>query len=188
MCGRPRQLGYDLNSGLCEGTHYEHLRRLSEAGSPSFSPFREVWRNLIPAYSATCRPITIRATRSPRSEAARAGATRSPPRSMSICRAASKVLDVCSGTHDIPLRLLALDPTLDVHTVDGSPHMTAEGQRRARGAKPDHQRAGLRCARTAVPGQFVRRGDAAICLASSRDHQDVQGNPPGAQAGRHLLP
>src|ERR1035437_7340042 len=43
----------------------------------------------------------------------------------------SKVLDVCSGTHDIPLRLLAMDPTLEVHTVDGSPHMTAEGQRRA---------------------------------------------------------
>ena len=44
----------------------------------------------------------------------------------------SKVLDVCSGTHDIPLRLLALDPTLEIHAVDGSPHMTAEGQRRAR--------------------------------------------------------
>ena len=44
----------------------------------------------------------------------------------------AKVLDVCSGTHDIPLRLLALDPTLKIHTVDGSPHMTAEGQRRAR--------------------------------------------------------
>lgn len=43
----------------------------------------------------------------------------------------AKVLDVCSGTHDIPLRLLALDPTLDIHTVDGSVHMTAEGQRRA---------------------------------------------------------
>ena len=43
----------------------------------------------------------------------------------------AKVLDVCSGTHDIPLRLLNLDPTLDVHSVDGSPHMTAEGQRRA---------------------------------------------------------
>jgi demethylmenaquinone methyltransferase/2-methoxy-6-polyprenyl-1,4-benzoquinol methylase len=41
------------------------------------------------------------------------------------------VLDVCSGTHDIPLRLLALDPTLDIRTVDGSVHMTAEGQRRA---------------------------------------------------------
>jgi demethylmenaquinone methyltransferase/2-methoxy-6-polyprenyl-1,4-benzoquinol methylase len=42
------------------------------------------------------------------------------------------VLDVCSGTHDIPLRLLALDPTLEIHAVDGSAHMTAEGQRRAR--------------------------------------------------------
>ena len=44
----------------------------------------------------------------------------------------AKVLDVCSGTHDIPLKLLTLDPTLDIHAVDGSPHMTAEGQRRAR--------------------------------------------------------
>ncbi len=44
----------------------------------------------------------------------------------------SKVLDVCSGTHDVPLRLLATDPTLEVHAVDGSPHMTEEGQRRAR--------------------------------------------------------
>lgn len=44
----------------------------------------------------------------------------------------SKVLDVCSGTHDIPLRLLATDPTLEIHAVDASSHMTAEGQRRAR--------------------------------------------------------
>src|ERR1019366_382452 len=44
----------------------------------------------------------------------------------------AKVLDVCSGTHDIPLRLLAKDATLEIHAVDGSPHMTAEGQRRAR--------------------------------------------------------
>ena len=44
----------------------------------------------------------------------------------------AKVLDVCSGTHDIPLRLLALDPTLQIDAVDGSVHMTAEGQRRAR--------------------------------------------------------
>jgi demethylmenaquinone methyltransferase/2-methoxy-6-polyprenyl-1,4-benzoquinol methylase len=43
----------------------------------------------------------------------------------------AKVLDVCSGTHDIPLRLLAIDPTLEIHAVDGSVHMTAEGQRRA---------------------------------------------------------
>jgi demethylmenaquinone methyltransferase / 2-methoxy-6-polyprenyl-1,4-benzoquinol methylase len=47
----------------------------------------------------------------------------------------TQVLDVCSGTHDIPLRLLALDPTLKVHAVDGSAHMTAEGQRRARERK-----------------------------------------------------
>lgn len=44
----------------------------------------------------------------------------------------SKVLDVCSGTHDVPLRLLAADSTLEIHAVDGSPHMIAEGQRRAR--------------------------------------------------------
>jgi demethylmenaquinone methyltransferase/2-methoxy-6-polyprenyl-1,4-benzoquinol methylase len=43
----------------------------------------------------------------------------------------ANVLDVCSGTHDIPLRLLAIDPTLEIHAVDGSVHMTAEGQRRA---------------------------------------------------------
>ncbi len=43
----------------------------------------------------------------------------------------AKLLDVCSGTHDVPLRLLALDPTLEVHTVDRSVHMTEEGQRRA---------------------------------------------------------
>jgi len=43
----------------------------------------------------------------------------------------SKVLDVCSGTHDIPLRLLAKDRTLEIYAVDASPHMTAEGQRRA---------------------------------------------------------
>ncbi len=43
----------------------------------------------------------------------------------------ASVLDVCSGTHDIPLRLFAIDPTLKIHTVDGSEHMTAEGQRRA---------------------------------------------------------
>ena len=44
----------------------------------------------------------------------------------------AKVLDVCSGIHEVPLKLMALDPTLEIHTVDGSPHMTAEGQRRAR--------------------------------------------------------
>ncbi|MDR2188165.1 MAG: class I SAM-dependent methyltransferase [Azonexus sp.] len=43
----------------------------------------------------------------------------------------AKVLDVCSGTHDIPLKLLALNPQIEIHTVDGSPYMTQEGQRRA---------------------------------------------------------
>lgn len=43
----------------------------------------------------------------------------------------AKLLDVCSGTHDVPLRLLALDPGLEVHAVDRSVHMIAEGQRRA---------------------------------------------------------
>lgn len=44
----------------------------------------------------------------------------------------ARVLDVCSGTHDTPLRLLALDPTLEIHAVDRSEEMTAEGQRRCR--------------------------------------------------------
>jgi len=44
----------------------------------------------------------------------------------------STVLDVCSGTHDIPLRLLALDPSLRISAVDASESMLAEGQRRAR--------------------------------------------------------
>ena len=44
----------------------------------------------------------------------------------------AKVLDVCTGTHDVPLRLLARDPTLAIDVVDGSAHMIAEGQRRAR--------------------------------------------------------
>jgi demethylmenaquinone methyltransferase/2-methoxy-6-polyprenyl-1,4-benzoquinol methylase len=46
-------------------------------------------------------------------------------------RRGASVLDVCSGTHDIPLRLLAFDPTLRIHAVDASEQMTAEGQRRA---------------------------------------------------------
>jgi demethylmenaquinone methyltransferase/2-methoxy-6-polyprenyl-1,4-benzoquinol methylase len=45
--------------------------------------------------------------------------------------AGAKILDVCTGTHDIPLRLLDRDSTLNIEAVDGSPHMIAEGQRRA---------------------------------------------------------
>lgn len=44
----------------------------------------------------------------------------------------AKILDVCTGTHDIPLRLLERDRSLEIAAVDGSPHMIAEGQRRAR--------------------------------------------------------
>ncbi|KKW24134.1 MAG: hypothetical protein UY70_C0012G0003 [Candidatus Kaiserbacteria bacterium GW2011_GWB1_52_6] len=44
----------------------------------------------------------------------------------------AKVLDVASGTHDIPLRLLAMNPGLEVHAVDGSSAMIAEGQRIAK--------------------------------------------------------
>jgi len=43
----------------------------------------------------------------------------------------ARVLDVCSGTHDIPLRLLRRYPSLEILAVDRSPHMLAEGQRRA---------------------------------------------------------
>jgi demethylmenaquinone methyltransferase/2-methoxy-6-polyprenyl-1,4-benzoquinol methylase len=47
----------------------------------------------------------------------------------------SRLLDVCTGTHDVALRLLERDPTLQVEAVDGSPYMIAEGQRRARERK-----------------------------------------------------
>lgn len=43
----------------------------------------------------------------------------------------AKVLDVCSGTHDVPLRILRRNPSLQVYALDKSPHMLAEGQRRA---------------------------------------------------------
>jgi len=42
----------------------------------------------------------------------------------------AKVLDVCSGTHDIPLRMMQRNPSLKVFALDSSPHMLAEGQRR----------------------------------------------------------
>src|SRR3989344_2345179 len=44
---------------------------------------------------------------------------------------AAKVLDVASGTHDVPLRLLAVNPALEVHAVDSYLDMITEGQRRA---------------------------------------------------------
>ncbi len=44
----------------------------------------------------------------------------------------SRLLDVCTGTHDIPMRLLERESSLRIDAVDGSPYMIAEGQRRAR--------------------------------------------------------
>jgi demethylmenaquinone methyltransferase/2-methoxy-6-polyprenyl-1,4-benzoquinol methylase len=43
----------------------------------------------------------------------------------------ARVLDVASGTNDIPMRLLARDPTLRIDAVDRSAEMMAEGARRA---------------------------------------------------------
>jgi demethylmenaquinone methyltransferase/2-methoxy-6-polyprenyl-1,4-benzoquinol methylase len=43
-----------------------------------------------------------------------------------------KVLDVCTGTHDIPRRLLKMHPGLQVFAIDRSPEMVAEGQRLAK--------------------------------------------------------
>ena len=61
----------------------------------------------------------------------RDGATSSSLQFAGGCGRDRKRSNVCSGTHDIPLRLLAKDPTLEIYAVDASPHMTAEGQRRA---------------------------------------------------------
>ena len=44
----------------------------------------------------------------------------------------AKVLDICSGTHDIPLRRPTTDSTLAIHAVDANPHMIAEGENRVR--------------------------------------------------------
>ena len=49
----------------------------------------------------------------------------------------AKVLDVCSGTHDIPLRMLARDPSTRIFAIDRSSHMMMEGQRRAQ-ARQQH--------------------------------------------------
>lgn len=94
--------------------------------------FGDTWRTLIPevfrdvpAYYDKGNAVASLGTCSRWSNTFAAAIARRLPRG-------SKVLDVCSGTHDVPLRLLAIDPTLEIHAVDGSPHMTAEGQCRAR--------------------------------------------------------
>jgi len=94
--------------------------------------FGDVWRTLIPevfrdvpAYYDQGNAVASLGFCSPWSETFADAICRHVP-------AGAKLLDVCSGTHDVPLRLLARDPSLEIHTVDGSAHMTAEGQRRAR--------------------------------------------------------
>ncbi len=94
--------------------------------------FGETWRTLIPevfrdvpAYYDQGNAVASLGSCSPWSARFAADIHRRLP-------PGAKVLDVCSGTHDIPLRLLTLDPTLRISAVDGSEHMTAEGQRRAR--------------------------------------------------------
>src|SRR5271166_3631859 len=94
--------------------------------------FGDVWRTLIPevfrdvpTYYDKGNAVASLGSCSRWSNIFAAAITRHLPRG-------AKVLDVCSGTHDIPLKLLAADPTLEIHTVDGSAHMTAEGQSRAR--------------------------------------------------------
>ncbi len=94
--------------------------------------FRETWRNLIPevfrdvpAYYDKGNAVASLGNCSRWSNRFAHAIQRHLP-------LGARVLDVCSGTHDIPLRLFAIDPTLQVHAVDSSEHMTAEGQRRAR--------------------------------------------------------
>jgi demethylmenaquinone methyltransferase / 2-methoxy-6-polyprenyl-1,4-benzoquinol methylase len=93
--------------------------------------FGETWRELIPHVFRDVPPYYDRGNAvaslgccAPWSQTFATAVHRHLPRG-------AKVLDVCSGTHDIPLRLLALDPTLHIQAVDASEHMTAEGQRRA---------------------------------------------------------
>jgi len=93
--------------------------------------FAETWRDLIPevfrdvpAYYDKGNAVASLGCCAPWSQAFATAVHRHLPRG-------ATVLDVCSGTHDIPLRLLAFDPTLHVQAVDASEHMTAEGQRRA---------------------------------------------------------
>jgi demethylmenaquinone methyltransferase/2-methoxy-6-polyprenyl-1,4-benzoquinol methylase len=94
--------------------------------------FGDVWRNLIPAvfrdvptyYDKGNAVASLGTCAWWSNRFARAIHARLPQN--------AKVLDVCSGTHDIPLKLLTFDPKIEIHTVDGSPHMTQEGQRRAK--------------------------------------------------------
>ena len=94
--------------------------------------FRDVWRHLIPevfrdvpSYYDKGNAVASLGNCSRWSNKFAVAINRHLPRG-------ARLLDVCSGTHDIPLRLFELDPTVQFHAVDGSVHMMAEGQRRAR--------------------------------------------------------
>jgi len=94
--------------------------------------FRETWRNLIPevfrdvpSYYDKGNAVASLGNCSRWSNRFAAAIDRHLPRG-------AHILDVCSGTHDIPLRLFTFDPTLRVYAVDRSEHMISEGQRRAR--------------------------------------------------------
>jgi demethylmenaquinone methyltransferase/2-methoxy-6-polyprenyl-1,4-benzoquinol methylase len=96
--------------------------------------FGETWQTLIPevfrdvpAYYDKGNAVASLGTCSRWSAAFATAVQKNLPRG-------ARVLDVCSGLHDIPLRLCALDPTLEVHAVDRSAEMIAEGQRRSRKA------------------------------------------------------
>jgi len=94
--------------------------------------FNETWRELIPevfkdvpAYYDRGNAVASLGSCSRWSQTFARAIDRRLPRG-------ARVLDVCTGTHDMPLRMLGFDRSLDVHAIDGSPHMIAEGQRRAR--------------------------------------------------------
>ncbi len=95
------------------------------------SLFGETWRDLIPAvfrdvpaYYDKGNAVASLGSLGRWSDAFAAAVHRHLPRG-------AAVLDVASGTHNLPLLLLALDPTLRIQAVDASEHMIAEGQRRA---------------------------------------------------------
>lgn len=96
------------------------------------SLFGDTWRELIPqvfkdvpAYYDKGNAVASLGSCARWSQAFARAANRRLPRG-------ARVLDVCTGTHDVPLRLLAFDHSLQIHAIDGSAHMIAEGQRRAR--------------------------------------------------------
>ncbi len=124
------------------GIHFCEVDRTSKRMSVSeeflqreyrrVSLFGETWRDLIPAvfrdvpaYYDKGNAVASLGSFGRWSDAFATAVHRRLPRG-------ARVLDVASGTHSLPLRLLACDPTLRIDAVDASEHMIAEGQRRAR--------------------------------------------------------